>query len=277
MIKFDKIQQLLERERLDALLVMSAENRRYLSEFTGSSGALIITKESRFLMSDFRYKAQGAEQAEEFEFILQEKGLLESIVSFMNSKGLKRIGFEGEHVNYNTYSQLRKSFDVVPLTGEVEKIRLIKTDEELDLIIKACEIADQSYEYILTYVKAGMTELEVKNELEAHMTSLGASGPSFDTIVASGHRGALPHGVASDKVIEDGDMDTLDFGAWYKSYASDITRTFAVGSVSQEMEEIYNIVLESQLKSLDEIKAGMTGKEADSIARDVISAKGHGE
>ncbi|CAD2075429.1 putative peptidase [Jeotgalicoccus aerolatus] len=277
MIKFDKIQQLLERESLDALLVMSAENRRYLSEFTGSSGALIITKESRFLMSDFRYKAQGAEQAEEFEFILQEKGLLESIVSFMNSKGLKRIGFEGEHVNYNTYSQLSKSFDVVPLTGEVEKIRLIKTDEELDLIIKACEIADQSYEYILTYVKAGMTELEVKNELEAHMTSLGASGPSFDTIVASGHRGALPHGVASDKVIEDGDMVTLDFGAWYKGYASDITRTFAVGSVSPEMEEIYNIVLESQLKSLDEIKAGMTGKEADSIARDVISAKGHGE
>lgn len=277
MIKFDKIQQLLERESLDALLVMSAENRRYLSEFTGSSGALIITKESRFLMSDFRYKAQGAEQAEEFEFILQEKGLLESIVSFMNSKGLKRIGFEGEHVNYNTYSQLSKSFDVVPLTGEVERIRLIKTDEELDLIIKACEIADQSYEYILTYVKAGMTELEVKNELEAHMTSLGASGPSFDTIVASGHRGALPHGVASDKVIEDGDMVTLDFGAWYKGYASDITRTFAVGSVSPEMEEIYNIVLESQLKSLDEIKAGMTGKEADSIARDVISAKGHGE
>ena len=277
MIKFDKIQQLLERESLDALLVMSAENRRYLSEFTGSSGALIITKETRFLMSDFRYKAQGAEQAEEFEFILQEKGLLESIVSFMNSKGLKRIGFEGEHVNYNTYSQLSKSFDVVPLTGEVEKIRLIKTDEELDLIIKACEIADQSYEYILTYVKAGMTELEVKNELEAHMTSLGASGPSFDTIVASGHRGALPHGVASDKVIEDGDMVTLDFGAWYKGYASDITRTFAVGSVSPEMEEIYNIVLESQLKSLDEIKAGMTGKEADSIARDVISAKGHGE
>lgn len=277
MIKFDKIQQLLERESLDALLVMSAENRRYLSEFTGSSGALIITKESRFLMSDFRYKAQGVEQAEEFEFILQEKGLLESIVSFMNSKGLKRIGFEGEHVNYNTYSQLSKSFDVVPLTGEVEKIRLIKTDEELDLIIKACEIADQSYEYILTYVKAGMTELEVKNELEAHMTSLGASGPSFDTIVASGHRGALPHGVASDKVIEDGDMVTLDFGAWYKGYASDITRTFAVGSVSPEMEEIYNIVLESQLKSLDEIKAGMTGKEADSIARDVISAKGHGE
>lgn len=277
MIKFDKVQQLIERENLDALLVMSSYNRRYLSDFTGSSGALIITKDSRFLMSDFRYKAQGAEQAKDFQFVLQEKGLLDSIVSFMKSKNIKRIGFEGEHVNYNTYSKIKEEFETVPLTGEVEKIRLIKTEEELQLIQKACEIADQSYEYILTYVKAGMTELEVKNELESHMTKLGASGPSFDTIVASGYRGALPHGVASDKVIESGDMVTLDFGAYYKGYASDITRTFGVGSVSKEMEKIYNVVLEAQLKSLDEIKSGMTGQEADSIARDVISGHGYGE
>lgn len=277
MIKFDKVQQLIERENLDALLVMSSYNRRYLSDFTGSSGALIITKDSRFLVSDFRYKAQGAEQAKDFQFVLQEKGLLDSIVSFMKSKNIKRIGFEGEHVNYNTYSKIKEEFETVPLTGEVEKIRLIKTEEELQLIQKACEIADQSYEYILTYVKAGMTELEVKNELESHMTKLGASGPSFDTIVASGYRGALPHGVASDKVIESGDMVTLDFGAYYKGYASDITRTFGVGSVSKEMEKIYNVVLEAQLKSLDEIKSGMTGQEADSIARDVISGHGYGE
>ena len=172
---------------------------------------------------------------------------------------------------------MTEAFDVIPLTGEIEKIRLIKTEEELDLIVKACEIADQAYEYILTYVKAGMTELQVKNELEAHMTSLGASGPSFDTIVASGHRGALPHGVASEKVIESGDMVTLDFGAWYKGYASDITRSFGVGSVSEEMENIYNIVLESQLKALEEIQAGMTGQEADSIARDIIKANGYGD
>ncbi|MGO1923540.1 MAG: M24 family metallopeptidase [Jeotgalicoccus sp.] len=277
MIKFDKVQQLIERENLDALLVMSSYNRRYLSNFTGSSGALIITRDSRFLMSDFRYKAQGAEQAEDFEFVLQEKGLLDSIVSFMKSKNIKRIGFEGEHVNYNTYRKIKEDFETVPLTGEVENIRLIKTDEEIELIQKACEIADQAYEYILTYVKAGMTEMEVKNELEAYMTRLGASGPSFDTIVASGHRGALPHGVASDKVIESGDMVTLDFGAYYKGYASDITRTFGIGAVSKEMEKIYNVVLEAQLKSLDEIKSGMTGQEADSIARDVISGHGYGE
>lgn len=277
MIKFDKVQQLLEREKLDALLVMSSYNRRYLSNFTGTSGALVITPERRYLISDFRYKAQGAEQAEAFEFVLQQGSLLDFITSFMESKNIKRIGFEGEHVNYNTYSKIKDDFEVVPLTGEVEKIRLIKTEEEVDLIQKACEIADQAYEYILTYVKEGMTEMEVKNELEAHMTKLGASGPSFDTIVASGHRGALPHGVASDKVIESGDMVTLDFGADYKGYASDITRTFGVGSVSPEMEEIYNVVLEAQLKSLEEIKAGMTGSEADAVARDVIKSYGYGE
>ena len=277
MIKFDKVQQLLEREKLDALLIMSSYNRRYLSNFTGTSGALVITPERRYLISDFRYKAQGAEQAEAFEFVLQQGSLLDFITSFMESKNIKRIGFEGEHVNYNTYSKIKDEFEVVPLTGEVEKIRLIKTEEEVDLIQKACEIADQAYEYILTYVKEGMTEMEVKNELEAHMTKLGASGPSFDTIVASGHRGALPHGVASDKVIESGDMVTLDFGAYYKGYASDITRTFGVGSVSPEMEEIYNVVLEAQLKSLEEIKAGMTGSEADAVARDVIKSYGYGE
>lgn len=159
MIKFDKVQQLLEREKLDALLVMSSYNRRYLSNFTGTSGALVITPERRYLISDFRYKAQGAEQAEAFEFVLQQGSLLDFITSFMESKNIKRIGFEGEHVNYNTYSKIKDDFEVVPLTGEVEKIRLIKTEEEVDLIQKACEIADQAYEYILTYVKEGMTEM----------------------------------------------------------------------------------------------------------------------
>lgn len=276
MIKFDKIQQLIDRENLDALLIMSDYNRRYLSDFTGSSGALIITKDNRYLMSDFRYKSQGSEQATDFEFILQDKGLMDSITAFLQANNIKRIGFEGEHVNFNTYNNLAEHFEVVPLTGEVEKIRLIKTNEELDLISRACKIADEAYEYILSFVKVGMTELEVKNELEAYMTRLGASGPSFDTIVASGYRGALPHGVASDKVIESGEMVTLDFGAYYKGYASDITRSFGVGSVSEEMENIYNVVLEAQLKSLDEIKAGMTGQEADTIARDVISSHGYG-
>ena len=277
MNKLTHIQEILKDQNLDAFLVMSSYNRRYLSDFTGSSGAVIITPEESFLMSDFRYKAQGKEQAKNLKFILQESSLIDSIINFLQEKGVKTLGFEGEHVNYNTYDKLNSSFELVALTGEVEKIRQFKTDDELALIQKACEIADASYEHILKFVKAGMTEMEVKNELEAHMISLGASGPSFDTIVASGYRGALPQGVASDKVIEDGDMVTLDFGAYYKGYASDITRSFAVGSVSDEMKKVYDIVLEAQLAALDGIKNGMTGQEADAIARDIISSYGFGD
>lgn len=277
MIKYDKVRALLEKQQLDALLIMSDYNRRYLSGFTGSSGAVIITKNNQYLISDFRYKSQAKEQAEHFDFVLQTKGLLPFVIEFLQDKNIKTIGFEGQHVNFNTYKDLKNHFELVPLTGEVEKIRMIKTSDELTLIQKACEIADESFEYILKYIQPGMTELEVKNELENYMTKLGASGPSFDTIVASGYRGALPHGVASDKIIETGDMVTLDFGAYYQGYASDITRSFGVGSLSDEMTKIYNIVLESQLKALDEIKSGMSGSEADKISRDVIKSYGYGD
>lgn len=277
MIKFDKVKALIEKNNLDAMLVMSDYNRRYLTGFTGSSGAVIITREHRFLLSDFRYKAQAARQADQFEFVLQDKGLLDFIIEFLDDKGLETIGFEGQHVNYNTYAQLDGRFDLVPLSNEIEKIRMYKTSDEVSLIKKACEIADETYDHILKFVKPGQTELEVRNELEYHMRKLGAEGSSFDIIVASGERGALPHGVASGKKIESGDMVTLDFGAYYEGYASDITRSFGVGSVTEEMEKVHDIVLTSQLAALEKIRKGMPGREADAIARDIISEQGYGE
>lgn len=277
MIKYEKLNQLLESKNLDALLIMSPYNRRYVTGFSGSSGAVVYTKDEKFLISDFRYKNQAPNESVDFEFVLQDKGLLPFVVEFMKEKGLKTVGFESEHVNYNIYESLKNEFNLVPLTGEVEKIRMVKTPDEIEKIKKACEIVDESYMHILKFVKSGMTELEVRNELEYKMAQLGSEKPSFDTIVASGYRGALPHGAASSKVIERGDMVTLDFGAYYEGYASDITRSFAVEDVSSEMEKVYNIVLESQLKALDEIKLGMTGEEADSIARDVIKSYGYGD
>ncbi|GAA3725252.1 aminopeptidase P family protein [Salinicoccus jeotgali] len=277
MIKFDKVNTLLEENNLDALLIMSDYNRRYLSNFTGSSGALVITKENRYLISDFRYDAQARAQAEGFEFILQDKGLLDFTVEFIKGKNLRTLGFEGHHINYNTSEKLAENFEIVPLTNEIEKIRMFKTQEEVSIIKKACEIADETYDHILKYIKPGMSELNVRNEVENHMRKLGAEGSSFDIIVASGYRGALPHGVASDKIIEAGEMITLDFGAYYNGYASDITRSFGVGHVSEEMEKVHNIVLESQLAALDEIKTGMTGREADSVARDIITKHGYGD
>ncbi|WP_017548878.1 M24 family metallopeptidase [Salinicoccus carnicancri] len=276
MIKYEKVNALLEEKNLDALLIMSDYNRRYLTGFTGSSGAVIMTKDEKFLISDFRYKAQGIEQAKNFEFVLQDKGLLDFIMEFMDSKGYESVGFEGEHVNFNTFDRLDSTFDLIPLTAEIEKIRMFKTSDEVDLIRRACSIADETYEYILKYIQPGMSELDVRNEVENYMRKLGAEGSSFDMIVASGVRGALPHGVASDKLIESGEMVTLDFGAYYKGYASDITRSFGVGSVTEEMEKIHHIVLESQLASLDRIGPGMTGREADKVARQIIEKNAYG-
>lgn len=277
MDRITKVRDILSEKNLDAILVMSPYNRRYLSQFTGSAGSVVITQDKALLISDFRYNAQAQEQAKDFEFILQKGGHLPFVIEVLNDNNVKRLGFEGHLTTYNLYAELDKSFELTPLTGEIEKVRMVKSDEEIALIQEACDIADKTYEHILTFVKAGMTEMDVKNELERKMRELGASGASFDIIAASGARGALPHGVASEKVIEDGDMMTLDFGALYKGYISDITRTFSVGEPSEEMRKIYDIVLESQLAALEKIKPGMTGAEADAVSRDIIASHGYGE
>jgi Xaa-Pro aminopeptidase len=154
---------------------------------------------------------------------------------------------------------------------------MIKDQEEIQIIQDAANIADAAFDYITTFIRPGITELEVSNELEFFMRKQGATSSSFDIIVASGHRSALPHGVASEKVIEKGELVTLDFGAYYKGYCSDITRTVAVGDVSDELKEIYNTVLKAQLRGMDGIKPGITGKEADAFTRDYITEKGFGD
>ena len=273
----EKTKELLKKYEIDALIVSSTYNRRYVSGFTGSSGVVIVTDEGQYLVSDFRYNVQGREEAPDFEFVLQKGSLTSFVIEFLKEKGVKKLAFEAAYTNYNEYNTLNEHFELVPINNEFETFRMVKSNEEIEKIKVACKIVDEAYERILKFVKVGMTELEVKAELEYIMAQLGSEGPSFDTIVASGHRGALPHATPSEKVIEDGDLVTLDFGATYKGYVSDITRTFGVGNVSDELKKVYNIVLESQLKSLETIKAGFTGREADKVARDIIDQNGYGE
>src|SRR5699024_8374421 len=159
----------------------------------------------------------------------------------------------------------------------VETLRLIKSDEEIEIMQAAAKIADDAFNHILNYIKPGRTELDVSNELEFFMRQAGATASSFDTIVASGYRSALPHGVASNKTIEAGELVTLDFGALYEGYCSDITRTVAVGHVNDQLKEIYDIVLQAQLKGVKGVKAGITRHEADALTRDYITEKGYGD
>jgi len=278
-MKLAKLRTVLEEKGIDALLITNGYNRRYMTGFTGTAGVAIVSKNDAVFITDFRYTEQAASQIKDFRIVKHEKTLIEEVATQVAQIGIQTLGFEKEDLTYSSFELYKQAVqaDLVPVAGLVEKIRLIKTDEEISIIKAACRIADEAYEHIVTYIKPGMTELEVSNELEFFMRKRGATSSSFDTIVASGVRSALPHGVASDKVIEVGDFVTLDFGAVYNGYISDTTRTVAVGEPSEKLKEIYQVVLDSQLLALEKVKPGMTGKEADAIARDYIASKGYGE
>ncbi len=279
MEKLTKIQRRIEELGLDGLLITSNYNRRYITGFTGSAGAVLITGEKGLFITDFRYTEQAEKQCIGYEIVKQTGSIAAEVAALAKKMGLKKIGFEEDHVTFSAYKVFEKEIqaELSPVSGEIEKLRLIKDGTEIKILKEAADIADAAFKHILDFIRPGKTELQVSNELEFFMRSLGATSSSFDIIVASGHRSALPHGVASDKVIETGDFVTLDFGAYYKGYVSDITRTIAVGQPSDKLKEIYEIVLEAQLRGVNGIKPGLTGKEADALTRDYITEKGFGQ
>ncbi|AYC29550.1 M24 family metallopeptidase [Paenisporosarcina cavernae] len=264
---------------IDAMLITSEFNRRFITGFTGSTGNAIVTKDGAVFLTDFRYTQQAKSQVKDFTIHEFKKSLVEETAEKLKELGATKIGFEKEHMSYGLYELYNKAVDgvLVPFSSTIENMRMIKTEDELSVLRKAAEIADQAFEHICTFIKPGMKEIDVSNELEFFMRKLGATSSSFDIIVASGERSALPHGVASEKVIEKGDFVTLDFGAYFNGYVSDITRTVAVGEPSEKLKEIYQIVLDAQEKSLREIKPGMNTAEADAIARDHIKSHGYGD
>lgn len=279
MIKLEQLREQFDKNHADGLIVMSPYNRRYLTGFTGTAGVVLITEDRAMFITDFRYTAQAEDQIFGFEIIEHQGPIHEEVAAQVKKAGLKRVAFEKDHVTFSQYETWKDALDaeLKPVSGLVEKMRLIKTPEEIDVIQKAVDIADAAFEHIQTYIKPGVREIDVSNELEFFMRKKGAASSSFDIIVASGFRSALPHGVASDKTIESGELVTLDFGAYYKGYCSDITRTVAVGEVDEKLKKIYHTVLEAQLRGVNHIKPGMTGIEADALTRDYIKSEGFGE
>ncbi|MDT8862514.1 Xaa-Pro peptidase family protein [Alkalihalobacillus sp. MEB130] len=280
MNRIEALRSKLKEQQIDGLLVTSSYNRQYMTQFTGTAGVAIISAEKALFITDFRYMEQAQEQAKEFEIIQHTGPIFVEVAKQVEKLGLKKLGFEQSHLTYEAhqiYAKQMESIELIPVSGMVEAIRLIKTEEEINIIQEAANIADAAFQHITSFIRPGITELAVSNELEFFMRKQGASSSSFDIIVASGYRSALPHGVASDKIIEKGELVTLDFGAYYKGYCSDITRTVAVGNVSDELKNIYHTVLQAQLLGMKGIKPGLTGKEADALTRDYIEAKGYGE
>lgn len=277
--RVNKLQAQLELNGIDGLLVTKRENIRYLSGFTGSSGVVLITAKTASFITDFRYTEQAADQVKGFDIIELKTSLIKSVADVVTTESIVRLGIEQDDMTLGTYRSYEKEVtaELIETTGIVEKLRLIKDEAEIKIMKEAAAIADAAFAHIQTFIRPGRTEKEVANELEMFMRSQGADSSSFDMIVASGHRSALPHGVASDKVIEAGELVTLDFGAYYKGYCSDITRTLAVGKISDKLREIYDTVLRAQLAGVAGTRAGITGIEADALTRDVIKEAGYGE
>ena len=263
-----------------AYLITSPENLYYFSGFTGGEGALFISPDKKLLFTDSRYTVQAKLEAPDFKiFDVAEKPLM----GFLKDQK-EPIGFEDGFCTFSEFLRMKQQapeVTLVPATEEINKIRMIKTDAEIALIEKAAEIADSAFSYILPRIAVGKTEKEIALDLEFFMRKNGAEGLSFETISASGVRSAMPHGTATDKVLETGDFLTLDFGCKYKGYCSDMTRTVVLGKASEKQKEIYETVLSAQLAAMEKICAGAKTKEIDAIARNIINEKyqgcfGHG-
>lgn len=279
MSRVKDIQQEMKKQEVEALLITSPYNLRYASNFTGSTGLSVITRDKAFFVTDFRYTEQAADQAVGFEIIKNTGPIYEEVKTIVENEQISSLGFEKDFVTFATYEQIKTQLtcELKPVSGLIESLREIKEQSEVDTIQKAINITEYAFEEILNYIKPGVSEIEVANKLDFLMREKGAAGVSFDTIVASGKRSAMPHGVASEKKIEQGDMITLDFGCYFNGYVSDMTRTFSLGDPGEELKKIHQIVLDANLKVTEQAGPGVTGKALDSVARDYITEKGYGE
>ncbi len=273
-----KLREHMSERKIDGMLVLQPENRRYLSGFSGSSAALLLTLAEAYLFTDFRYVEQATSQASDFTVIKHAPQMWDTVTEYVAK--IPRLGFEPDFVTYEQYQLLYnkfKSTSLVPMGNAIEDLRRVKDEAELTKLQQAADLADEAFHHILTYIMPGMTERQIALELEFFMRREGASGASFDFIVASGPRSSLPHGVASERLVSNGEFITMDFGCIVDGYCSDITRTVILGEPSEQQREIYNLVLKAQLAALAGIKPGVTGMAVDSIARDIITAGGYAD
>lgn len=278
-VKLQEIREKMANEGVDAFLITTYLNWRYLTGFTGDAGQVLITDSSCYIFTDSRYTEQAESEASGFK-VIETKIDTDPLKDTLKNEGVRVLAFEKDHVTYANYERMTERFEGIALkgvSGWVEDLRMRKTPEEIARIAKAQEIADQAFSLVTRSVRVGVTERELAMELEFTMKRLGADGLAFPPIVVSGKRSSLPHGQPSDNKVSPGDFLTFDFGARYEGYCSDETRTFVIGPLDKKHEEIYKIVLEAQLAGLEAARPGVPGKEVDRAARKVIEDAGYGE
>lgn len=270
------LKKYIDENNLSCVIITDRKNMMYLCSYTGE-GYLIITKDKDYLVTDFRYTEQASLQAEGFEVCdIADIDIKEKFSKY------EKAGFEDLNISYSSYRKFLGVFpELVPVGDILLDMRSVKDSEEIEAIRKAQEIGDKTFTHILDYIKPDVSERDIALEIEYHMRSLGADGLSFDSVVATGAHGAMPHAEPDGRKIKNGDMVVLDFGCVYKGYCGDMTRTVCVGRAEPQMKKIYDTVLRAQLSCLDMVKAGETGANIHNNALAIIEKEfpktfGHG-
>lgn len=282
MNRLQKIQRSLTENGLDALLVSQPQNRRYLSGFSGSAGWLLISSQKALLAVDFRYVEQAKLEAPNFEVVHIKGEPLNWLPELAVSLEVKKIGFESSYVPYASYQKIHTALrkhgvKFVPTNNMVESLRTIKDEVEIKYITEAAALADNAFNHAISIIRPGVKETEIAWEVEKFLREHGSETLPFDVIVASGPNSALPHARASERAIQENEPIVIDLGARVKGYCSDMTRTIVLNNGDERFFRIYDIVLGAQLTALTTITVGMTGEEADRLARTVIEEAGYGD
>ena len=273
MSKLLKLRNKMKEIGVDAVIVLDELNQHYLSNFAFTDGFLLITHSKAYLVTDFRYYEMALNSADKQFVVLTPDNRKEFIDKALADEGCKKVGFEGGSVSYDTYRgycEKHPHLTFENIGDTIEVIRQIKDADEIAKMQKAQDITDKAFSHILKVINRDMTELDVAVELEYAMRKNGASAFAFDTISVSGDASALPHGTPRNVKLRDGFL-TMDFGAKFDGYCSDMTRTIVIGKADAEIKKVYNTVLSAQLAALDYLKAGADCGEADKIARDIIN------
>lgn len=283
MTQLQKLQSALGTLGVDAVIVSSELNQRYLSHFPYTDGYLLITPTHAFLLADFRYTEAARAQVKEFTVIRPEGTMLEELKKLIGEYEIHSVALEDATLSCADYKRFSETFTGIELcTGAsnlLRDLRIIKTPEELDAIAFSQSVTDLAFSHILNYLSDNLgkiTEKDVALELEFFMRRNGAEGVAFETIAVSGSASSLPHGVPSDVLLRKGFL-TMDFGALCNGYCSDMTRTVVIGKADEEIHKVYSTVLSAQLAALDAIHEGMRCRDADAVARDLISEAGYGD
>jgi len=277
----EKLMEMLHLEADSAVVIHDPSNMFYLTEGYTGEGLVYVSRKRRAVITDFRYTEQAEKQAAGFQVLMQDaqKDHDRVLAEVLREDGVTAVRFESNFISVDTFEKMRtaagEEVSFIPLEEAVQKLRQIKTPKEVETMRRAAAITSEAFEAILPKIREGMTEKELQIELDFTMLRLGADGNAFNTIIASGENGSLPHAIPGSRKIRRGDMITMDFGAKVDGYCSDMTRTVAFGEPSEEMRRVYETVYQAQKMCEEALSAGKVCSEIDRMARDYIDSQGY--